>query len=260
MHPATAWSGRWPTAYSCTATRPPGRIPHLFARPAAFEALPGADIPVSAAIVDDAGHRIRTVDAPPIEAGGAPGDHQATIRSGSYATTVGYRTVDRLAALRIEPERPNPAPRSSIGLQARGFDALGNAVALEGIRWFVNGNSPGWNTSGASRLNVQVATTDLTLTASAGGVTATTQIRVGATSKRRRSSAPRALGLSPRRREAARVPQRELPASWRSRTISRRCAPRTPTPCSPRPCPANPRPLKWMCWETQAASACGPRS
>ncbi len=155
---------------------PVGEHPHLFARPAETLALGGAPLALEAATIDAAGHRLEPEPLAPIVADPAPGDHAVTVRDRAGSALVRYRTVDRIAKLAIEPLRPNPNPGAAVTLHARGFDALGNAVALAGVHWSASGGSIAGNGAaavfGAGTANGSVA-------AWAGGAQARIDVPVG---------------------------------------------------------------------------------
>jgi len=153
-----------------------GAGPRLFARPAETLALPNASIPLRGAVVDVAGHVLAVVQLPPLVAAADPGEHSVPIRDGALQATVHYRTVEQVAKLAIEPPRPNPNPGESLGLRARGSDALGNAVALATVRWSVSGGSiMGEGTNAFYR----AGSADGLVTANAGGAQDQTDVLVG---------------------------------------------------------------------------------
>jgi hypothetical protein len=155
---------------------PLGPGPRLFARPAAALALPGAVLELRAAVIDAAGHRLRTVALPALSADPHIGEHREPVGAGDLRTTVQYRTVERLAALEIEPPRPNPEPGAVVELQAVGVDALGDPVALEGVQW----SAAGGNLTPAGTAAVyRAGSADGQVLASAGGVRESIEVRVG---------------------------------------------------------------------------------
>ena len=90
---------------------PSGQHPRLVVRPATFTAYRGAQVALRGAIVDDGDHLVRAADVAPLDTDPAPGTHVAIVRErgGTLTASVPYRTVDRVAALAIVPDRPNPA-------------------------------------------------------------------------------------------------------------------------------------------------------
>jgi hypothetical protein len=155
---------------------PVGAQPRLFARPAETLALPGAPLPLQGATVDAAGHRLQPEPLAPLVADAEPGEHDKTVHDGAGSAVVRYRTVDRIARLAIEPLRPNPDPGAAVTLDARGFDALGNAVALAGVRWTASGGTIA--ASGATAV-FRAGTANGSVAAAAGGATDRIAIPVG---------------------------------------------------------------------------------
>ena len=162
-------------AYS---SAPAGAHPHLVVRPAAFAAYRGATIAFRAAEVDDAGRRVRPAEVDPLTVDPAPGPHVATLRErgGTLTATVAYRTVDRIAALAIVPDRPNPEPGARVPLALAASDDSGAPVALDGVpvRWTF-----GARTIVAPAAVYDASGGDVTVTATLGALTASTPIRVG---------------------------------------------------------------------------------
>lgn len=155
---------------------PVGERPRLFARPAASLALAGAPLDLHGATIDAAGHRLQPEALAPLVAQAAPGEHDVTVRAGGRAALVRYRTVDGIAKLAIEPPRPNPDPGAAVTLYARGFDALGNAVALADVRWSASGGSLAG--TGATAV-YRAGTANGSVAATAGGATERLDIPVG---------------------------------------------------------------------------------
>ncbi len=157
---------------------PAGQHPHLVVRPASFTAYRGAQVTLRGAVVDDADHRLRAADVVPLATDPRPGAHVATVRErgGTLTALVPYRTVDRVAALTIVPDRPNPARGVQLALAVTGADERGAPVVL--------GDAPvSWTLGGRSAAGPQVvydtAGGDATVTATLGGAVATTVVRVG---------------------------------------------------------------------------------
>lgn len=155
---------------------PAGGQPQLFARPAQSLALGGATIELRGAVVDAAGHRLREVLLPALVADPLPGEHAVTLRDGPLVATVRYETVDRIAKLSIEPSRPNPNPGESIPLRVHAYDALGNAVALDAVQWSA---ARGAVTGSGPAAVYRAGNTDGVVAASAGGLRADADVRVG---------------------------------------------------------------------------------
>jgi hypothetical protein len=162
-------------AYSTAAT---GLHPHLVVRPATFTAYRGAQVALRGAIVDDADHRMRAAEIAPLDTNVTPGAHVATVRErdGTLTAQVPYRTVDRVAALTILPDRPNPAPGVQLPLTVTGVDERGAPVALGAapVRWMLGARS-----FSGPRVVYDTQGGDVAVTATLGGTTATTQVRVG---------------------------------------------------------------------------------
>jgi hypothetical protein len=155
---------------------PYGLHPHLILRPERFEALPGALVTLRAAVVDDAGHRLRDAGTPAIRAALEPGDHVATVRAlqGRETGEVKYRTVTGLKRLTIDPDRPNPEAGGTLRLRARGLDADGTPVELgDAVRWSTNAGSI--DADGTYR----AAAADASVVATAGGISTRVEVRVG---------------------------------------------------------------------------------
>ena len=163
-------------AYSDAAS---GVHPHLVVRPAAFTAYRGATVPLRGAIVDDGGHRIRAADVVPLTTDPAPGAHVATVREAGAALTasVPYRIVDRVAALVITPDRPNPVRGIRVPFTASASDERGAPIVLGAdapVRWML-GTQP----ATGARVAYDTDRGDAAITAALGTATATTLVRVG---------------------------------------------------------------------------------
>ncbi len=151
-----------------------GVDPHLVVRPETFEALPGALIALRAAIVDDAGHRLRAADVAPLRVLNDAGFHSATIaESGGLTATLDYRTVSRLTRLEIESQAPIVTAGVTLRVYARGYDRDAEPVYLGPVQWSA---SLGTITQdGIYRATAH----DATVTASAGGLSASLVVHVG---------------------------------------------------------------------------------
>jgi hypothetical protein len=162
-------------AYS---SAPGGEHSRLVVRPAAFTAYRGATVALRAAVVDDGDHRLRAAVVPPLTVDPAPGAHVATVRErgGTLTATVSYRTVDRVAALAIVPDRPNPAPGMLVPLTVAATGERGEPVLLGGVpvRWTI-----GARTFAAPRALYDTAGGDADVTAVLGDASASTSVRVG---------------------------------------------------------------------------------
>lgn len=158
---------------------PAGGQPHLVVRPATFVAYRGAAVALRGAVVDDADHLVRAAAVAPLVTSTELGAHVATVREagGTLTAEVPYTTVDRVAALAIVPDRPNPPRGAVVPLTVNAADASGAPILLGAapVHWML-GTQPytGANVSYDTRGG------DVTVTATLAGATATTVIRVGA--------------------------------------------------------------------------------
>lgn len=153
---------------------PLGPATALAVSPSPVVALANADVPVRVTRIDDAGHALgaAVLDGGNVVRASARGPF--VVRAGALAATVPVIVMDRLAALDLEPQRPNPDPGGSVALSARGFDGFGRTVALQGgVRWSADRGSI--TPDGVYR----AADRDAVVTASAGGALARVAIRVG---------------------------------------------------------------------------------
>jgi hypothetical protein len=158
---------------------PTGEHPHLVVRPATFTVYRGASVTLHAAIVDDAGHRLRAADVAPLVTDAAVGTHTAVVREigGALTAAVPYRVVDRVAALSIAPDRPNPARGVRLDFSATAFDERGAPILLGSdtpVRWTIAGD----RTTGAHAA-YDTTRGDAPVAATLGGATAATLVRVG---------------------------------------------------------------------------------
>jgi hypothetical protein len=158
---------------------PIGLHPHLVVRPATFTAFRGARVALRGTIVDDGGHRVRAADVAPLDTDPAPGAHVAVVhdRDGSFSVNVPYRTVDRVAALTIVPDRANPPRGVMLPYTVTASDERGAPVLLGSsapVRWLF-GTQPAAGPSAA----YDTLHGDAQISATLGAVTATTQVRVG---------------------------------------------------------------------------------
>ena len=97
-------------------------------------------------------------------------------RGGTLTASVPYRTVDRVTALAIAPDRPNPARGVQLPLTASAVDERGAPVVLGDapVRWTF-----GARTANGPRAVYDTQGGNVTVTATLGTATATTPIRVG---------------------------------------------------------------------------------
>lgn len=158
---------------------PGGLHPHLVVRPASFTAFRGATVPLRAAIVDEAGHRIRAAEVVPLATDPAPGTHVAMVREagGTLTAAVPYRIVDRVASIAIAPDRPNPARGMRVTFVASATDERGAPIVLGAeapVRWTL-----GTQTATGARAVYDTERGDAPIAAVLGAARATTRVRVG---------------------------------------------------------------------------------
>ena len=158
---------------------PSGVSPRLYVRPAGFTAYRGARVTLRGAIIDAAGHRLHGADVAPIDVAPAVGPHVTIVRErgGTHTVAERYVTVDRVAALTIAPDRPNPAPGAHLALTVSASDARGAPILLGDatpVRWTLGAHA----VSGA-RVVYDTSLGDAAVTATLGAARATTVIRVG---------------------------------------------------------------------------------
>ena len=157
---------------------PSAAHPHLVVRPSSFIAYRGAAVALRGAIVDDGDHLVRSAEVAPLVTDPALGAHVATVRErgGTLTAEVPYRTVDRVAALTIAPDRPNPARGVALPLTVSAADERGAPIVLGDapVRWML-----GSQTASGTRVVYDTQGGDTTATATLGAVIATTPIRVG---------------------------------------------------------------------------------
>lgn len=154
---------------------PLGRNPHLVLSPQTFNALPGAVVALRAAVVDDAGHRLSAATVAPVRVAAGSGSHTIVVREAGGATsaTLVYRTVPQLARIAIEPSEINAGTGATVRFHATGADSSGAPVELGTVAWSVTSGTI--DAAGTYR----AGTRDATIVASAGGVSASSQVRVG---------------------------------------------------------------------------------
>jgi hypothetical protein len=149
----------------------------LVVHPASVVALRGASVSFRAAIVDDAGHRLRAATVAPLAVGDALGDRVATVRAGDGLTaSVPLHVVNSIASLAIVPDDPNPAPNTQLTLALQALDARGLPVAIDGVaaRWSLPGG-----TVVAPQLVYDSAHGNATVAVTLGGARAQTRVLVG---------------------------------------------------------------------------------
>jgi hypothetical protein len=158
---------------------PSGLHPHLVVRPATFTAYRGATVPLRGAIVDDAGHRLRAADVAPLITELATGAHVASVHEtgGTLGASLPYRIVDRVAALAISPDRPNPVRGVRVPFTATASDERGAPIVLGAdapVRWTL-----GAQAATGTRVAYDTERGDTRIAATLGSATAATLVRVG---------------------------------------------------------------------------------
>lgn len=153
---------------------PRGVDPHLVVRPGEVAAMPGAVVRLTAAIVDDAGHRLRGAEVAPLRLGGTPGRHTLIVRelTGDASAKFDYRIVERPARLSISADRADPDVGAIVHLSARGYDSDGTPVLL---------NETVWSTTAGTIAQDGTLRTprDAIINVSAGGVVGSLVVPVG---------------------------------------------------------------------------------
>jgi len=157
---------------------PVGLHPHLVVRPAAFNVYRGARVALQAAVVDDAGRRVRAAEVAPLATDPQLGAHVALVHElgGPLATTVTYQTVDRVRALTIVPDAPNPPRGVRLTLNVAASDERGAPILLGDVpvRWTVAAR-----TVEGPRATYDTQLGDAAVSAALGSALATTRVRVG---------------------------------------------------------------------------------
>ncbi|MGH7662572.1 MAG: phosphodiester glycosidase family protein [Vulcanimicrobiaceae bacterium] len=147
--------------YSDAPVGPPAR---LALHPAQIEAVRGAHVRVTAAIVDAAGHPLGPAPGLTID---ALRSQTVVVRHAGLVAELPVRVIDRVAHLRIEPVRPNPDPGGIVQLQAQGTDASGRVVATDGaVRWNADGGTfiePGLYRAGARNATVVASVAEMSV-------------------------------------------------------------------------------------------------
>ncbi len=173
--------------YSDAPLGPPAR---LVVRPTRIVALAGARVPLRARVIDANDHGLgdargpwRVAPSPLIasigeddvlNAGAQTGAASVRIARGGVATDVPVEIVDRVVRLIVGPARANPDPHGAVGLTVAAFDARDRPVAVDGlVRWSAK------DATIDARGRLATGDRDATVTASAGGASATLTIPVG---------------------------------------------------------------------------------
>jgi hypothetical protein len=154
---------------------PIGPASRLVVRPRAIVALAGTDVPITLALVDDAGHALGATHA-------AAGDvihvgaqsRVAVVRANGIAANVAVSVVDRPASVTITSDSRNADPGETVRLRARAFGANGRTIAVgDRVRWTASSGTfvaPGV---------LRVGGHDARVIASIAGVEAKARILVG---------------------------------------------------------------------------------
>jgi hypothetical protein len=150
---------------------PQGTPARLVLHPSRILAVRGARVRVTGAITDAAGHLLGPAPSLMVD---AQNSQTLPVRSGTLRADLPVEVVDRVARLAIGPDRPNPDPNGTIELMADAYDASGRPIATSGaVHWTAENGTfiePGLFHAG---------TRDGIVTATIGGVTAKTIVRVG---------------------------------------------------------------------------------
>ena len=173
--------------YSDAPLGPPAR---LVVRPARIVALAGARVPLRARIIDANDHGLgdargawRVAPSPLIasigeddvlQTGAQAGAANVRVARGGVVTDVPVEIVDRVARIIVGPARANPDPHATVALTVAAFDARDRPVAVDGlVRWSAT------DAAIDARGRLAAGDRDATVTASAGGASATVAIPVG---------------------------------------------------------------------------------
>ena len=155
---------------------PAGLNPQLVVRPDRIIALPGVEVPLSGAIVDDAGHFMRAATLSPLI---VPQDSSArtvsvTERSSDYSAAIDLRIVRSVARLSVTAQPSNPLPGGRVVLHATALASDGEPVEVgNAVRWSADRGT--FEGPGILRAPAD----DATIVASAGGQRTTFALRVG---------------------------------------------------------------------------------
>jgi len=154
---------------------PIGPAARLVVRPDTIVAMPDASVRLRAAVVDAAGHALRTthLDGGDVVRAGARSSI-ATVRAGTLRAEMPVDVIDRLARLDLAADVRHPEPGSVVHLRATGFDGRGRVVAL-GPALHVRSRRGPVNATEPYRLGDR----DERLAATAGGAATSLVLRVG---------------------------------------------------------------------------------
>lgn len=150
---------------------PVGGPARLALRPSRILAVRGARVRVTASITDAAGHVLAPAPGLTVD---VTRSETIAVKSGNLRAELPVDVVDRVARLEIGPARPNPDPNGLLQLTAAAADPSGRAIDVNGaVRW--SAESGTFLEPGLYRASAH----DDDVTAFAGGVRATTIVRVG---------------------------------------------------------------------------------
>jgi hypothetical protein len=155
---------------------PAGFNLQLVVRPDRINALPGVEVPLSGAIVDDAGHFVRSATLSPLI---VPQDASArtvsvTERGSDYSAAIDLRIVSGVAKLSVTAVPSDPQPGARVVLRATAFATNGEPVEVgNAVRWSADRGT--FESPGILRAPAE----DATIIASAGGQRTTFALRVG---------------------------------------------------------------------------------
>jgi exopolysaccharide biosynthesis protein len=155
---------------------PAGFNPRLVVRPDRVVALPGIELPLFGAIVDDAGHFMRSAPLAPLVVPAAPVARTVRIveRGSGYSAPLDLRVVARVARLTVVASPSNPEPGARVTLRAGATTDDGEPVELgDAVRWSSDAGT--FESPGVLR----APGGDATIVASAGGLRTTFALRVG---------------------------------------------------------------------------------
>jgi hypothetical protein len=155
---------------------PAGLNPQLVVRPDRVIALPGVQVSLSGAIVDDAGHFMRSATLAPLV---VPTDSSArtveiTERNSGYSAPLDLRIVTSVARLSISALPANPDPGARVVLRATALADDGEPVEVgSAVHWSTDRGT--FEAPGILR----APGADATIVAAAGGRRTTFALRVG---------------------------------------------------------------------------------
>ncbi|MBV8584583.1 MAG: phosphodiester glycosidase family protein, partial [Candidatus Eremiobacteraeota bacterium] len=150
---------------------PIGQPTRLVVHPSRVRAVRGARVRVTESITDEAGHLLGTAPGFTVD---AQRSQTMTVRNGTLRAQLPVDVVDRVASLRIDPQRPNPDPNGVVQLIANAADPSGRPIDVSGaVRW--SAQRGGFIEPGLYRATSR----DDEVTAVASGLSARTTVLVG---------------------------------------------------------------------------------